>query len=134
MRNLARPKSLVISLVFLLSAVVLLVAQQPRPVRRLNLPAATSAITKDSRPRLVLLIVVDQFRYDYLTRFGDLFGARGIGRLMREGASWTEVNFDQVPTFTAPGHAFFMTGACPPRPALSPMNGTSAKPEKKLNP
>jgi predicted AlkP superfamily pyrophosphatase or phosphodiesterase len=113
MRNLARPKSLVISLVFLLSAVVLLVAQQPRPVRRLNLPAATSAITKDSRPRLVLLIVVDQFRYDYLTRFGDLFGARGIGRLMREGASWTEVNFDQVPTFTAPGHAVFMTGAWP---------------------
>ncbi len=77
---------------------------------------ARRAITKASqspRPRLVLLIVVDQFRYDYLSRFGDLFGSRGIGRLMRAGASWTEANFDHVPTFTAPGHAVFMTGASP---------------------
>ncbi len=78
--------------------------------------AARRAITEASqspRPRLVLLIVVDQFRYDYLSRFGDLFGSRGIGRLMRAGASWTEANFDHVPTFTAPGHAVFMTGASP---------------------
>ncbi len=77
---------------------------------------ARRAITKasqSSRPRLVLLIVVDQFRYDYLSRFGDLFGSRGLGRLMREGASWTEANFDHVPTHTAPGHAVFMTGASP---------------------
>ena len=88
----------------------LLPAQQHRPaVSRANqkIPG------QGSRPRLVLLIVVDQFRYDYLTRFGDLFGSQGIGRLMREGASWTEANFDQVPTFTAPGHAVFMTGAWP---------------------
>lgn len=79
-------------------------------------PQARRAIAKASqnpRPRLVLLIVVDQFRYDYLSRFGDLFGSRGIGRLMREGALWTEANFDHVPTFTAPGHAVFMTGASP---------------------
>jgi predicted AlkP superfamily pyrophosphatase or phosphodiesterase len=56
---------------------------------------------------------VDQFRYDYLIRFGDLFGKHGIGRLMRDGASWTEANFDHMPTFTAPGHAVFMTGAWP---------------------
>src|SRR6266446_6288239 len=82
-------------------------AQRPgrRPANRDQRVAA--------RPRLVLLIVVDQFRYDYLTRFGDLFGSRGIGRLMRDGASWTETNFDHVPTFTAPGHAVFMTGASP---------------------
>ena len=66
-----------------------------------------------TRPRLVLLIVVDQFRYDYLTRFGDLFGSRGLGRLVRRGADWTHANFDHVPTFTAPGHAVFMTGAYP---------------------
>jgi predicted AlkP superfamily pyrophosphatase or phosphodiesterase len=67
----------------------------------------------DARPRLILLIVVDQFRYDYLTRFGDLFGPRGIGRLMREGASWTNTNYDHMPTFTAPGHTVLMTGAWP---------------------
>jgi predicted AlkP superfamily pyrophosphatase or phosphodiesterase len=66
-----------------------------------------------TRPRLVLLIVVDQFRYDYLNRFGDLFGTHGIGRLLREGASWTEANFDSVPTTTAPGHSVLMTGAWP---------------------
>ncbi|MGB8510956.1 MAG: alkaline phosphatase family protein, partial [Pyrinomonadaceae bacterium] len=66
-----------------------------------------------SRPRLVLLIAVDQFRYDYLERFDDLFGAGGLRRLEREGASWTEANYDHIPTETAPGHATMMTGAWP---------------------
>jgi predicted AlkP superfamily pyrophosphatase or phosphodiesterase len=65
------------------------------------------------RPRLVLLIVVDQFRYDYLERFGDLFAANGFRRLLRDGASWTQSNYDHVPTYTAPGHATMMTGAYP---------------------
>jgi predicted AlkP superfamily pyrophosphatase or phosphodiesterase len=66
-----------------------------------------------TRPRLVLLIVVDQFRYDYLTRFGDLFGSHGLGRLMRDGASWTDANYDHMPTYTAPGHSSLGTGAWP---------------------
>ncbi len=66
-----------------------------------------------TRPRLVLLIVVDQFRYDYLERFGDLFVANGLRRLMRDGASWTQSNYDHMPTYTAPGHATMMTGAYP---------------------
>lgn len=65
------------------------------------------------RPRLVLLIVVDQFRYDYLERFNDLFVPNGLKRLMRDGASWTEANYDHMPTYTAPGHATLMTGAWP---------------------
>lgn len=65
------------------------------------------------RPRLVLLIVVDQFRYDYLERFGDLFGPNGFKRLLRDGASWTQSNYDHMPTYTAPGHATMMTGAFP---------------------
>ncbi|HET9526980.1 MAG TPA: alkaline phosphatase family protein [Pyrinomonadaceae bacterium] len=65
------------------------------------------------RPRLVLLIVVDQFRYDYLERFGDLFAPNGLRRLMRDGASWTQSNYDHFPTYTAPGHGTMMTGAYP---------------------
>src|SRR5215831_2105939 len=65
------------------------------------------------RPRLVLVIVADQFRYDYLDRFGDLFGMNGLKRLMRDGASWIDANYDQVPTYTAPSHATIMTGAYP---------------------
>src|SRR5437762_10944039 len=76
-------------------------------------PPSVQRKVEGTRPRLVLLIVVDQFRYDYLKRFGDLFGSRGLGRLTRRGADWTHANFDHVPTFTAPGHAVFMTGAWP---------------------
>jgi arylsulfatase A-like enzyme len=60
-----------------------------------------------------LLIAVDQFRYDYLERFGDLFGPNGFKRLLRDGASWTQSNYDHMPTYTAPGHATMMTGAYP---------------------
>ena len=69
--------------------------------------------TQFKRPRLVLLIAVDQFRYDYLERFGDLFAPNGLRRLLREGASWTQSNYDHMPTYTAPGHGTMMTGAYP---------------------
>jgi arylsulfatase A-like enzyme len=82
--------------------------QQVRPAR-----AQTRLEANAPRPRLVLLIVVDQFRYDYLERFGDLFVDGGLRRLMRDGALWTEANYDHTPTYTAPGHATLMTGAWP---------------------
>lgn len=66
-----------------------------------------------TRPRLVLVIVADQFRYDYLTRFGPLFGKGGFRRLLSQGASWKNANFDYVPTKTSPGHVAIVTGAPP---------------------
>jgi predicted AlkP superfamily pyrophosphatase or phosphodiesterase len=65
------------------------------------------------RAKLVLVITVDQFRYDYVERFGALFGAQGFRRLMTQGASFTNANYDYVPTYTAPGHAAIFTGAGP---------------------
>ena len=82
------------------------VAQRTRP---LNTPPPQSA----RKPRLILLIAVDQFRYDYLERFGDLFGSTGLKRLLRNGASWEQAHYDHTPTYTAPGHATMMTGAVP---------------------
>jgi predicted AlkP superfamily pyrophosphatase or phosphodiesterase len=76
-------------------------------------PATKTSVPSNARPKLVLLIVVDQFRYDYLERFGDLFGANGLRRLLRDGASWVDANYDHMPTYTAPGHATLMTGAYP---------------------
>lgn len=64
------------------------------------------------RPRLVLLITVDQFRYDFLGRFQGLYTG-GIARLARDGASWTQTNYDHTPTYTAPGHSTLLTGAWP---------------------
>jgi predicted AlkP superfamily pyrophosphatase or phosphodiesterase len=75
-------------------------------------PQTTQRATQ-KRPKLVLLIVVDQFRYDYLERFGDLFKSDGFRRLLRDGASWTQSNYDHIPTYTAPGHGTMMTGAYP---------------------
>src|SRR5882672_1266599 len=64
-------------------------------------------------PKLVLVITVDQFRYDFLERFGGLFGQQGFRRLMTGGAVFTNANYDYVPTYTAPGHAAIFTGAGP---------------------
>lgn len=88
---------------------------QKRRVARPNAPnsAQRASAPTNERPRLVLLIAVDQYRYDYLERFGDLFAANGLRRLQRDGASWTEANYDHVPTETAPGHATMLTGAWP---------------------
>ena len=112
--NRFRSKGVLAPLLALLLALAgALPVSSAQPPPRTQTRRAITKASQSPRPRLVLLIVVDQFRYDYLSRFGDLFGSRGIGRLMREGASWTETNFDHVPTFTAPGFAVFMTGAWP---------------------
>ena len=67
----------------------------------------------DRAPKLVLVITVDQFRYDYLERFSQIFGRQGFRRLMTGGAVFTNANYDYVPTYTAPGHAAIFTGAGP---------------------
>lgn len=124
-RNRLPPKSLHLrKLGFLLASLCVclpLALSERAPKARAQTEVAsrpTMTGAQRSRPRLVLLIVVDQFRYDYLTRFGDLFGAGGIRRLMHDGALWTNANFEHVPTFTAPGHAVFMTGASPSRTGI----------------
>jgi predicted AlkP superfamily pyrophosphatase or phosphodiesterase len=63
--------------------------------------------------RLVLGIVIDQFRYDYLTRFDDLFGKGGFRRLLDGGAVFTNAHYIYSPTVTAAGHATFMSGSMP---------------------
>jgi len=64
------------------------------------------------QPKLVLAIVVDQFRYDYLTRFrADFTG--GLKRMLEQGAVFTNAHYDAAPTVTAVGHSTFLTGAMP---------------------
>jgi len=74
------------------------------------LPAAQPAVGPDVR--LVLLIAVDQFRYDYLTRFRGEYSS-GIKRLLDEGAVFTNANLEHYPTVTAIGHATMLSGATP---------------------
>lgn len=69
--------------------------------------------TGPDRPRLVVGIVVDQMRYDYLYRYWNQYGETGFKRLLREGFSCQDAHFDYVPTYTAPGHACIYTGTTP---------------------
>lgn len=65
------------------------------------------------KPKLVVLIVVDQMRADYLTRYWDYFGQGGFKKLATQGANFTNAHFNYFPTYTAAGHAAISTGATP---------------------
>jgi arylsulfatase A-like enzyme len=64
-------------------------------------------------PRLVVLVVFDQMRGDYLTKWEKLFDKDGFGRLMREGAWYQNCHYPYCYTLTAAGHTSIVTG-CPP--------------------
>jgi len=70
-------------------------------------------LSNDQRPKLVVGIVVDQMRYDYLTRFYDKFGNGGFKRLVADGYNCKNNQFNYVPTYTAPGHTSIYTGTTP---------------------
>jgi predicted AlkP superfamily pyrophosphatase or phosphodiesterase len=64
------------------------------------------------KPKLVVAIIIDQFRYDYLTRFRvDYHG--GLDQLLTNGADFTNAFYAQIPTVTAVGHSIFLSGAMP---------------------
>lgn len=68
--------------------------------------------TRGSGPTMVLAIVVDQMRYDYLTRYGSEFHG-GLKRLLDEGAVFSNANYEAAPTVTAVGHSTILSGATP---------------------
>lgn len=65
------------------------------------------------RPKLVVGLMVDQMRWDYLYRFADRYGNDGFKRLLREGFSCENTMISYVPTFTAIGHSSVYTGSVP---------------------
>lgn len=67
-------------------------------------------VERSGRPKLVVGIIVDQMRYDYLSRFAAHYGEGGFKRLMREGFNCTNGHYNYIPTKTAVGHASVFTG------------------------
>ncbi|MHA8068760.1 alkaline phosphatase PafA [Aquirufa ecclesiirivi] len=65
------------------------------------------------RPALVVGIVVDQMRYDYLYKYQDRYSDNGFKRLMREGLNCQDNHYNYAPTVTAAGHASVYTGTVP---------------------
>lgn len=80
-------------------------AQAPKPG---NIPGPNA-----ENPKLVVGIVIDQMRYDYITRYWDKFGNGGFKRLMGEGFNCMNTFYNYVPTYTGPGHASIYTGTTP---------------------
>jgi predicted AlkP superfamily pyrophosphatase or phosphodiesterase len=72
--------------------------------------AAPAAKTGLQAPKLVLLLVADQFRADNLARYGSMFVEGGLKRLLRQGA-FAIGRYGQQNTYTGPGHALIATGS-----------------------
>lgn len=66
-----------------------------------------------TQPKLVVGIVVDQMRYDYLTRFERHYGENGFRRFLDKGFNCKNNHFNYAPTSTGPGHASVYTGTTP---------------------
>lgn len=82
----------------------------------LGVTATSTAVPAASRPappRLAVVISIDQFRYDYLTRFRPYFEAGGFERLLEGGANFENCTYRYASTKTAVGHATMLTGCNP---------------------
>ena len=91
------------TLAYWLLAITLLVGSAPAgPLAKPGFP---------NRPKLVVVLVIDQFRYDYLMRFRPFFGKGGFNLLLDGGAVFTDCRYDYATTITGPGHATLLTGA-----------------------
>src|SRR5829696_6037801 len=73
-----------------------------------------SGYTQSSaKPKLVVGLVVDQMRWDYLYRYSNRYGTDGFKRLLREGFSCENAFIPYTPTYTAAGHTSVYTGSVP---------------------
>jgi predicted AlkP superfamily pyrophosphatase or phosphodiesterase len=76
-------------------------------------PKVASKSSKLARPKLVVGIVVDQMRYDYLYRYYDQYVEGGFKRMMNEGFNCRNNHYSYALTVTAAGHASVYTGSVP---------------------
>lgn len=72
-----------------------------------------SGYSQLQRPKLVVGIVVDQMRWDYLYRYYDQYGEGGFKRMLGEGYSCGNTLINYLPSYTAVGHSTIYTGTVP---------------------
>ena len=102
-----------LSLFFALFVLGVSAQTHQKKVATTTTPAPVIISNTIPRPKLVVGIVVDQMRWDYLYRFYDRYQQNGIKRLLNEGFSCDNTLIDYIPTFTAPGHSSIYTGSVP---------------------
>jgi hypothetical protein len=79
-----------------------------------EMPTGASNAEAAAKPKLVVVVSVDQLCYEYLERFRDGFADDGFFRRVdREGASFSECHHRHAFTFTGPGHSVLTTGSYP---------------------
>jgi len=109
----ARTFAILIAVLFALTFPAVAGAQKaPQATARKTQPAGPS-------PRLVVVLVIDQFRSDYLDVYRGEFGEGGFLRVMREGAVFRECFYPYAITETGPGHATLATGTTPDRHGIT---------------
>src|SRR5881398_1972192 len=79
----------------------------------LNSYSQTEATKTLQRPKLVVGIVIDQMRWDYLYKYYNRYGNGGFKRLLREGFSCENTMINYVPSVTGVGHSSIYTGSVP---------------------
>ncbi len=67
----------------------------------------------NKKPKLVVGIVIDQMRSDYLYKYQNRYGENGFKRVLRDGFNFKNTNVNYIPSETAPGHASIYTGTTP---------------------
>ena len=65
------------------------------------------------RPKLVVGIVIDQMRYDYISKYYSKFSENGFKKLIKQGFNCKNTNYNYSPTYTGPGHSSIYTGTTP---------------------
>jgi predicted AlkP superfamily pyrophosphatase or phosphodiesterase len=78
-----------------------------------NIQAQKSSRIPPEKPKLIIGIVVEQMRYDYLHKYIDKFGEGGFKRLLSEGTNCKNANYNYLFTQTSVGHATIATGTYP---------------------
>lgn len=93
----------------------------------------TSAQSNENSPKLVVGIVVDQMKNEYLFRYSDLYGPDGFKRLMEDGFCAANHQYSYVPTKTGPGHASIYSGTTPAVHGIIANNWYSRTENKVVN-
>ena len=73
----------------------------------------SSSAQENTKPKLVVGVIIDQMRADYLYKYQERYGENGFNRLLRNGFNFKNANVNYIPAETAPGHASIYTGTTP---------------------
>jgi len=105
---LCRKTIIMVSKTFRTCCIAMLLTISAAPAQPKSLKSINSA-----QPKLVVGLVIDQMRWDYLYRYNSRYGNGGFKRLLKDGHSCENTMIPFMPTYTAPGHTCVYTGSVP---------------------